>query len=439
MRNRFPWSRRSMKLIGGAVLTAGAMTFGAPSNATAQLPSVDDVGDAVADVSEDVERQVEKAGEAAEWAAERAEQAADRNLDKADRAAEQAEERLERGADRARRRADRALDEAGRAADRAADRAEDAIDRGVDRITDEAEDVGDAVRDVAGDVVDDVRRAVNRPRLGVTFDRAADGVIIGRVDRNSVAYRAGLRRGDAIASINGRRFDRYHDAVRYINGVDAGEDLDIIVIRDGERVNLSATLAAHARRNANRASLGVFFDTTSERPLKITRIVPNSPAHQAGLRAGDYVLSLDGRRVRTHRGVTNYLADLRPNDRVDVAVWRDGQQRDIDVQLAAHSEVFAEGNGERRYDREARREAQRLLDDAQQRRDRIRERVDDRLEDREESLRDRLDRREEAIERRLENADDRAKDRADAKVDSKATPKIKAEAEVEGGVKADDQ
>ena len=66
-------------------------------------------------------------------------------------------------------------------------------------------------------------------------------------------------------------------------------------------------------------------------------IVPSSAASKAGLRAGDVILALGGRKVQT---VEDLLAALRlhkPGDRVRVTVWRDGKKLEIDVTLSGRA------------------------------------------------------------------------------------------------------
>jgi len=60
---------------------------------------------------------------------------------------------------------------------------------------------------------------------------------------------------------------------------------------------------------------------------------PNSPASSAGIKAGDVILSVDGKAIKNPRDLALSIAADQPNTTVDVTVWRDGAKQDINVKL----------------------------------------------------------------------------------------------------------
>src|SRR5215469_1664817 len=54
---------------------------------------------------------------------------------------------------------------------------------------------------------------------------------------------------------------------------------------------------SQAARQTGHPMLGVTFYSDQSAPLEIRRVMPGSPAEQAGLERGDEILSVDGRRV----------------------------------------------------------------------------------------------------------------------------------------------
>ncbi|MFO1183277.1 MAG: Do family serine endopeptidase [Bauldia sp.] len=58
-----------------------------------------------------------------------------------------------------------------------------------------------------------------------------------------------------------------------------------------------------------------------------------SPAEASGIKAGDVILSIDGRPVADPRELALMVASYPPNASVKVAVWRDGAQQEITVKL----------------------------------------------------------------------------------------------------------
>lgn len=82
-----------------------------------------------------------------------------------------------------------------------------------------------------------------------------------------------------------------------------------------------------------RPFLGVMLEGRSEDGLRIRDIVSDSGAEQAGLRAGDVIVGLDGETIDSYRDLTRGLHEREPGDRVDVEVLRDGDRRTFTVEL----------------------------------------------------------------------------------------------------------
>lgn len=71
------------------------------------------------------------------------------------------------------------------------------------------------------------------------------------------------------------------------------------------------------------------FALPQARGALVTSVDADGPAEMAGLRAGDVVLSLDGRDIGRSPELSAGLASLRPGARTRLQVWRDGQLRQV--------------------------------------------------------------------------------------------------------------
>lgn len=91
----------------------------------------------------------------------------------------------------------------------------------------------------------------SRGRLGVTvqsltrelqeyFGATKGGALVSSVAPDSVAYRAGLKAGDVIVSVNGRGIVDADDLIRAVD--DAAGEATIIVMRDRKETTLKATI-----------------------------------------------------------------------------------------------------------------------------------------------------------------------------------------------------
>ncbi|HMJ13052.1 MAG TPA: PDZ domain-containing protein, partial [Polyangiaceae bacterium] len=67
----------------------------------------------------------------------------------------------------------------------------------------------------------------------------------------------------------------------------------------------------------------------------VRAIVPDSPAAQAGLLAGDVLLAIDGQPVNAPSSVVDFIASKGAQSRVALAFSRNQEQRLVAVQLAA--------------------------------------------------------------------------------------------------------
>ena len=82
---------------------------------------------------------------------------------------------------------------------------------------------------------------------GVLWADRADGVTAAEVADGSPAARAGILRGDVLASVNGSRIDRRDDAIEFQNRGVAGTTLSYTLTRQGARQTLDVELAPSPR------------------------------------------------------------------------------------------------------------------------------------------------------------------------------------------------
>jgi S1-C subfamily serine protease len=78
-------------------------------------------------------------------------------------------------------------------------------------------------------------------------------------------------------------------------------------------------------------------------PLTVVAVEPDSPAHQAGLRAGDVIVQLNGRPPRNFIEFNQELIAGGEGKTHSLAIHRGGQQRTITVRLVPESSFFNAG------------------------------------------------------------------------------------------------
>ncbi|MEW6355262.1 MAG: PDZ domain-containing protein [Planctomycetota bacterium] len=90
---------------------------------------------------------------------------------------------------------------------------------------------------------------VRRPVLGCTLTRLADGrVSVDKVREDTGAAKAGLRSGDVIVEIDGRRIENRCDVLDALWKKQHGERVHVTIQRDGSNMGLDAELGCADRR-----------------------------------------------------------------------------------------------------------------------------------------------------------------------------------------------
>lgn len=209
--------------------------------------------------------------------------------------------------------------------------------------------------------------------LGLSIE---DGrVTIEQLSEDNPLYEAGLREGDVITAINGESLDVPFN-LRQFDG-----DVTLTVERDGETMDI--TIAAEALRGllmfsiegrfgdrggiqvipgqrgrgpsnipgfgGQTARLGVEFRTLDEQSAQeldsdltegayIIAVVPDSPAANAGLDAGDVVVAVDGDVVDSERTLSDRIYAYEPGDVITLDVVRDGETIQLEVTLGFANE-----------------------------------------------------------------------------------------------------
>jgi serine protease Do len=152
------------------------------------------------------------------------------------------------------------------------------------------------------------------------------GVLVNRLHAGSPASKAGVRRGDIVAAVDGRAIKSAQQLFEMLEGVTAGQKINLELYRDGEIREAKAVAEelpdAMVRSIVNKA-LGLDLQLSPESQLfQIREVDPGSNAQAMGIRRGDAVLGINGVPLSTNEDLRRASARLRGRAQAQVVVQR---------------------------------------------------------------------------------------------------------------------
>ena len=207
-----------------------------------------------------------------------------------------------------------------------------------------------------------------------------EGVLIASVAEGSAAAQAGLVRGDILLEINGDEVDSLPEIWDILADLDPGEVAELTVMHGDELRSLEVTLGE--REGAAFLGISTCNATPTILPLEeideqwleeleggrfffrffgapgmpeipfhhgeielpegidsaamIGEVLPDTPAEEAGLLAGDMILTLDGEPLDGHEDLADRIQAHDPGDEVSLMISREGKEIEVEATLSKH-------------------------------------------------------------------------------------------------------
>jgi len=157
-----------------------------------------------------------------------------------------------------------------------------------------------------------------------------EGALIARVFEGSPAAEAGIQADDVIIEFNGQSVRRYSDLPPLVGQVRPGASVEVIVVRDGEEVELDVTigtldeeqLASGGPAPSTDNPFNIIVQDVENRDGVLVEQVFEGPAQEAGLRSGDVITMLAGEFVRSKEDFDRLVGQLPENGAVAVRILR---------------------------------------------------------------------------------------------------------------------
>ncbi|MDK1384836.1 DegQ family serine endoprotease [Sinorhizobium sp. 8-89] len=165
---------------------------------------------------------------------------------------------------------------------------------------------------------------VRRGRIGISIQdltpelaealgiEKASGAVVGSVEQNSPAARAGLQAGDVIIAVNKRKITGSADLRNRVGLAQVGSEVEIEYLRD--RVRKTVTMRIEPdEANANPGDIGArlegaqFQDAAGN--VVVSNIEDGSAAARSGLRPGDVIVAVNRQPITTVAELAAALKD----------------------------------------------------------------------------------------------------------------------------------
>ncbi len=172
----------------------------------------------------------------------------------------------------------------------------------------------------------------------------ARGALVQNVESGKPADKAGIRHGDVIVEIDGKKVSTNRDLIDYISYLPVGTNVKVVIIREGKRQTVTAKTAerpqsgAEAEEKSSETAaptmnkLGISVqDLTPQvrrmyglrddaRGVVITDVKRVSPAAEAGLSAGDLISEVQGQPIGTADDLRAFLERAKSGQRIRVYI-----------------------------------------------------------------------------------------------------------------------
>ncbi len=230
--------------------------------------------------------------------------------------------------------------------------------------------------------------------------RSASGVTISTIVDNSGAEKAGLREGDVIIALDGKKVQSHSDITGTISAKKANETIAVTILRDGSEQVIDATLGSRQhttmtvnspapintenfknitinldgvskewenvisrgyyngiqwtsekqtanpceklREMRSAALLGVYVHYNAKNGVGVQDIITNTGAQYSGLQAGDVITSVAGTEVRSYNELRRAVVSHKPGETVVVTFLRDGQVQRVNSTLSSIADTRQE-------------------------------------------------------------------------------------------------
>ncbi len=201
--------------------------------------------------------------------------------------------------------------------------------------------------DLATGIIDQltVSKQVSRGWMGVAIQdvtpelakysgsKETSGVYVAKVYEENPAHKAGIKAGDVITMINGKKIDTSRGLTVTIANLKVDETIKVKLIRKGKEKIVKVTLGKRPDENSTISAITGGYDTfgfmlkpvdndianklgypEGIKGLIVTQIKPESPAAKSSVRVGDLLIEFNHKKISSPAEYQSYLGKLKKQE-----------------------------------------------------------------------------------------------------------------------------
>jgi Do/DeqQ family serine protease len=140
------------------------------------------------------------------------------------------------------------------------------------------------------------------------------GAFVFQVNNGSAAEEAGIKAGDTIVKVNGRKIKSFAELRAKVGTLGSGKKVKLSIIRDGKQLQLEAVLKKPSLQAKKVAILhpalsgATIVNSESNQGVQITKITPGSIAERYGLKAGDIIVGINRAKIKNLNALQKMLS-----------------------------------------------------------------------------------------------------------------------------------
>jgi serine protease Do len=207
---------------------------------------------------------------------------------------------------------------------------------------------GKVVRGMLGVMVQTVT-----PEMAKAFGMSEPkGALVAEVHPNTPAAKAGIKQEDIIIEYNGHPIEQMNELPRLVAATPPGTKTTVKVLRNGKEITIPITVtelkeetfAAEPTGRENESTIGLAVEDLDPRLARrfglkeakgvvVVNVVSGSPAEDGGLRQGDIIMEVNGKKITDVKAFQNIMAAQPKKSYVRLLIRREDRTLFLAVQI----------------------------------------------------------------------------------------------------------